>query len=561
MSKLTKKLLISYLIIVVIMAGLGYTAVSTLSSVNQNGRSMHDESVVPLSQIAEIAKYAENTRVQMVTSVNSENSAPTEVAEKNITHIRELFEAYGKMKMDDESKAKFNELQGNWTSFTDIVANNIQFVRNGQFDLANEGLAKGKIPFDKASDNLSELIELNKRVADHLISNNQKEYDQSRYTLLIIVLIAIILAIGIGLFAGKSIAQPVKKISERALQIAKGDLTGESVYVKNKDEIGDLANAFNDMNGSLRQLVTSVYRSSDELSAVSEEMAASSEQVTASVSEISISMNHVAETTDKGNQSVMDVTKVLLELSSLIQIAKGKATAALENSQTTFITANDGKDIVNESISKMELIRNRTIETEELIQRLDQYSLEIGHITKMITNIADQTNLLALNASIEAARAGEHGRGFAVVAEEVRKLAEQSNEGANQVSELVRKISGSTGEAVQAMQQNRVEVEQGVTIVASAGNALDRILTAVAETSKEVDGIKNVTDEEVASSEKIVSLINELSTGMENTTTKTEEVALATEETTAAIETVSSSAEEVSAMATELKNSVHIFKI
>lgn len=179
----------------------------------------------------------------------------------------------------------------------------------------------------------------------------------------------------------------------------------------------------------------------------------------------------------------------------------------------------------------------------------------------MITSIADQTNLLALNASIEAARAGDQGRGFAVVAEEVRKLAEQSNDGAHQVGELVRKISGSTGEAVKAMQQNRMEVEQGVGIVASAGHALDRILSAVSVTSKEVDGITDVTDEEVASSEKIVSLIDELSTVMENTTAKTEEVSIATEESNAAIETLSGSAEEVCAMAMELKTSVQIFKI
>ncbi|WP_057768043.1 methyl-accepting chemotaxis protein [Cytobacillus praedii] len=561
MSKLTKKLLLSYFIIVVMMAGLGVTAVSTLSSVNENGISMHEDSVVPLSQIAEIAKYSENTRVQMVTAGNTKDPALTTIAEENIAYISELISEYEKGSMKPIERKKFDEFQTNWTLFTDRVEKNISLIRNGEYEEANEGLKLGREPFSLASENLKELIVIKKQVAEDLVNQSEKEYTQSRITLLIIVLFAVVLAIGIGLFEGKMIAQPLKKISEIASKIANGDLTCEAIQIKNKDEIGDLARSFNEMNESLRKVVSTVYQSSKELSAFSEEMAASSEQVAASATEVSVSMNQVAENTEKGNQSVMDVTKVLLELSSLIQIAKRKASSALLNSKSTYETASEGKEIVNESIHKMETIKRRTIETEGLIQRLDQYSIEIGHITQMITNIADQTNLLALNASIEAARAGDQGRGFAVVAEEVRKLAEQSNDGAHQVGELVRKISGSTGEAVKAMQQNRMEVEQGVGIVASAGHALDRILSAVSVTSKEVDGITDVTDEEVASSEKIVSLIDELSTVMENTTAKTEEVSIATEESTAAIETLSGSAEEVCAMAMELKTSVQIFKI
>ncbi|WP_102274967.1 methyl-accepting chemotaxis protein [Cytobacillus massiliigabonensis] len=561
MSKLTMKLLFSYFIIVVIMAGLGITAVSTLSAVNDNGISMHEDTVVPLSQIAEIAKFSENTRVQMVTAGNTKDPDLTTIAEENIAYISELISEYKKGRMIPMEQKKFEEFQTNWTLFTDRVAKNISLIRAGKYEEANEGLKLGREPFTIASENLKELIKIKKQVAEDLIKQNEKEYVQSRLTLLIIVLFAVVLAIGIGLFEGKMIAQPVRKISERAYKIANGDLTGEAIQVKNKDEIGDLASSFNEMNESLRRVVSSVYQSSKELSAYSDEMAASSEQVAASATEVSVSMNQVAANTEKGNQSVMDVTKVLLELSSLIQIAKGKASSALLNSKATYETACEGKEIVNDSINKMEIIKTRTIETEDLIQRLDQYSIEIGHITQMITSIADQTNLLALNASIEAARAGDQGRGFAVVAEEVRKLAEQSNDGAHQVGELVRKISGSTGEAVQAMQQNRIEVEQGVKIVASAGSALDRILSAVSVTSKEVDGITDVTDEEVASSEKIVSLIDELSTVMENTTAKTEEVSIATEESSAAIETLSGSAEEVSAMAMELKTSVQIFKI
>lgn len=561
MAKLTKKLLLSYLIIVVIMGLLGVSAVTTLNSVNENSKSMYNDRVIPLGVIAEIAKYSENTRVQMVSSVNFKDAEATKAAEDNINTIMKLIKEAEGSSMTDEERAVFEQYQSNWNQFTQIVANNISLVRSGNFAAANEGLKKGGVPFSAAMEDLDQLIQINKDIAHDLLTESQKEFEQSRLFLLIVVIFSVVLAIVTGLVNGTIITRPILKVAEKAHQIAMGDLTGDDVVVKNKDEIGKLAESFNEMSKSLKGVVSTVMISSEELTSVSEEMAASTEEVTASAVEVSKSMNNVSENTEIGNQSVVGVSKVLLELSSLIQIAKGKATSALKTSETTLHAANDGKEIVNKSIKKMEMIRNRTVETEELIQKLDQYSQEIGHITQMITSIADQTNLLALNASIEAARAGEHGKGFAVVAEEVRKLAEQSNDGANQVADLVKKISGGTGEAVQAMHENKTAVDEGVKIVASAGYALDRILTDVNETLKEVGSITDVTDEEVASSEKIVSLIGELATVMENTAASTQEVASSTEETTAAMETVASSAEEVSAKAEELSSAVHIFKI
>lgn len=542
------------------MAGLGFWAILSLSAVNKNGEGLYHDRLIPLSLIAETAKFSENTRVQMLNSVIFKEDS-TKIAQENMEHIDKLITDYKHKSMSEEESEEFNHFVENWNKFVSQVEKNISFIQNNQFDEALAGIQIAREPFSNASEHLKQLLEIHKNQANDLLLENQQKYEQSRLILMIVIVFAIILAVGIGLFIGKVITRPVMAISERARQIAEGDLTGDEILVKNKDEIGELASSFNQMMTNLKSVVSSVHYSAEELTAVSEEMAASSEEVASSANEVSRAMNHVAENTEKGNQSVIDVTSVLLELSSLIQIAKGKASSALENSNTTFHTANEGKEIVNESINKMELIYNRTVKTEELIQRLDQYSQEIGHITQMITSIADQTNLLALNASIEAARAGEHGKGFAVVASEVRNLAEQSNDGARQVAELVRKISGSTTEAVQAMQQNRLEVEQGVQIVASAGHALDRILRDVSTTLKEVDGISNVTDEEVASSDKIVALINELATVMENTAANTEEVAASTEETTTAMETVSSSAEEVSAMAQELRSAVEVFKI
>nr|WP_269082433.1 HAMP domain-containing methyl-accepting chemotaxis protein [Aneurinibacillus tyrosinisolvens] len=357
------------------------------------------------------------------------------------------------------------------------------------------------------------------------------------------------------------ISSPIISIAERANRIAENDLTGDELKVRNKDEIGQMAQSFNQMTQNLHDIIAGVRRASDELAATSQQMAASTEEVTAGVTEVATSIQQVAIEADAGNHAVVDSSKVLLELSSLIQIARGKANSAANYSKVTLETAAEGKEIVNDTVDRMENIKEKTVETEHLIATLDGYSKEIGMITDTITQIATQTNLLALNAAIEAARAGEAGKGFAVVADEVRKLAEQSNQGAGQVAELVRKVSKSTTDAVMAMQQNRMEVEEGTEVVARAGQALQNILDAVDNTVKEVESIVEVTDEEVAESERIVQLIHSLASVVENTSENAQQVSAATQETSAAMQTIAASAEETSAMAIELQTIVERFKL
>ncbi|WP_373558563.1 methyl-accepting chemotaxis protein [Bacillus sp. FJAT-45350] len=315
------------------------------------------------------------------------------------------------------------------------------------------------------------------------------------------------------------------------------------------------------MTVNLRKIVTTVQRASDDMAATSQELAASSEQVTAGIDEISTNTQQVAADAEEGNQSTLDATTVLLELSSLIQIAKQKANSATDSSRVTLSAANEGTATVNDTIARMESIKLKTQETEDMIATLDKYSKEIGVITDTITQLADQTNLLALNAAIEAARAGEAGKGFAVVADEVRKLAEQSNRGASQVAELVSKVSQSTKNAVEVTQQSRLEVDEGVISVTSAGKALENILSAVDQTVKEIKEIEEVTDSEVATSERIIEVINRLASVIENTAANAEEVAAATEQSSASMQTVAASAEQSSALALELKETVESFRV
>jgi len=331
--------------------------------------------------------------------------------------------------------------------------------------------------------------------------------------------------------------------------------------VNGKDELGELTAAFNLMIKRQSEVVGAVHKAALELSAASEEMAASCEEVNATTQEVARNIQDVTKEAEQGNTAIIEASQALVQLSSLIQIAKSKAASAVQDSQTTLRAATDGQATVRETVARMAAINARTAETEQIISALNEYSDQIAVITDTITTIANQTNLLALNAAIEAARAGEAGRGFAVVAEEVRKLAEQSNQGASEVAALVQKVSASTSEAVAAMRQSHDEVAEGVRVVNRAGAALDEIVTAVNGTVGDINAVLGVTNEEVASSDKVVELINSLASTVESTAQHAEEVAASTEQTSAAMETVAASAEEASAMAGDLKTTVAVFKV
>ncbi|WP_018704472.1 methyl-accepting chemotaxis protein [Anaeromusa acidaminophila] len=377
---------------------------------------------------------------------------------------------------------------------------------------------------------------------------------------LLVTAVILLFSLALGIWYSRQLAAPVKELQRLMAEASKGNLTIRSSN-QAADEIGQLSQSFNTMIEGQMRIVKDVSTSAVELSAASEELAASSEQVSGAANSIANDIQQVASSMSDAAKTSMETSQVLVELSSLIQIAKDKAHSASDKSEITMATAKDGKDTINNAMQSMNTIHAKTIEAERVITLLNDYSQQIGSINETITSIAKQTNLLALNAAIEAARAGESGRGFAVVAEEVRKLAEQSNTEADNISHLITKITDNTQNAVFAMKQSLQEVETGVTAVTAAEQSLEHIMAAVIETVEDVDGIAKITNAEIASSDKIIQLIENVANDIESTERETQSVAAAIQEVTATVETIASTSEETSAMSQSLQNNIIVFQI
>ncbi|MBA9025952.1 methyl-accepting chemotaxis protein [Peribacillus huizhouensis] len=376
---------------------------------------------------------------------------------------------------------------------------------------------------------------------------------------LTVLIIAIIIGAVVVYFVVQSIIKPIKKLKESVITVSKGDLT-EQIEIKSNDEIGQLGDAFNDMQESLRTLIQKVELSSEQLAASAEELTANAEQTGVATEQVAVSIQEVASSTEKQTSGVDRNAESLNELTQgIANIAESSSNVAELSLQTTMQAEEGGKAVQNTK-EQMNSIHQSVTESNEMIQSLYERSQEISSILDVITEIADQTNLLSLNAAIESARAGEHGKGFAVVADEVKKLANQSQSSAKQISDLIQDIQMDTLDSVHKMALVTNDVRNGLTISDEAFEKFEVILNSMKEITPHMEEVSATAEQMSAGVQEVSSIANELAFLAKGNAATSEEVAASTEEQLASMEEISASARSLSQMAEELKELIAVFK-
>ena len=370
----------------------------------------------------------------------------------------------------------------------------------------------------------------------------------------------IIVALIIGIYVSKSLTNPIKTLKESMEKGEQGDLTAVA-HIKSKDELGELGTRFTNMLASVKNLVHTVKLSSNNVVSVPEDLTTKandvssiSEEIAKVMDELSLGIQNQAEETEKASQ-------ISVEFNENLSKVKDYSNKIAQESETMESSNIEAKNAVLELKSKNENTISGMSYIEDSINTLVKETKNIEQILSTILDISSQTNLLALNAAIEAARAGESGRGFAVVAEEVRKLAEQSGNSAENIREIITTIVDTTKVASGNMDNIKEDLQKQSSAVSLTETSFDKLNSAI---DNIVDKLSGMNDSiEIMTNNSIL-----LTTNIQNISAVSEQSSAATQEVNASImnqlndiQNVKNQANELYELARDLDVHIEKFKI
>ena len=558
-----------------IVAFVGYDGVQTAKGDLELIYNRYYNSMFYVARCRYNVRYAQvqSTLAPMVDDVNLYNSRKAKYDEA-IKTFEEMLANYEKnVSKDAPLVAELEPVKDDWAKFKAASGHLMQLsppadaATNHQAMAAHREMAmdyyeENVMPYAVSiSDKLANVQAGVRGRSDKAFNDSMKAIDDKNSSFFVAVGVVVIALVAISRTIASGITKPLANMVELFHHLKSGDFRRSDLIDPHRgDEFGVMSQAIRDMRETIANLLQKTSNSSEQLAASSEELTASAHQSAQASEQVAQSVTNSASAVVEQQQNVGEamesIDSAMVSIKNLGKTADNvSAHATKANNQAT-----TGGGAVHSAVQQIISVEKIVNDSAITVDKLGKRSQEIGQIVEAISGIAEQTNLLALNAAIEAARAGEHGRGFAVVSEEVRKLAEESQNAAQQIAALIGAIQSDTTAAVESMQKGTDAVRTGSESVQKLSETFDQIREAtdnVANEAKnmvqELEVVEQATEKIRSNSLKIEEKSNHVSGEMES-------VSAASQEQSASAEEIASASDELSRLAQDLQNSLQAFK-
>jgi len=373
-----------------------------------------------------------------------------------------------------------------------------------------------------------------------------------------------VIGLGAGMLLGSFVANHILKNIENLAAATKtiggGDLTKE-VSITTKDEIGELADSFNQMVFSLRDMIAQFRKSSDDIIEASKTLSSFAEKTNATTADVAKISQQISKGAETQSRLLENTFAVMKRMADSIQIVADKAEIAAGGARRVGETAKRGKESMENSREELERVFTR-IEATAALNRA--FSDKIGKITKfadIITGVSEQTNLLSFNAAIEATRAGELGKGFSVVADEIRRLAEKSKGFAEEITTLIDEIRKDNSRILASLDEQTQGVRTGRKAVETSIGGLVDIMEKILDMVDDAQEISSITQRQKNDAQSVTQNMANVSKLSEDHVSSTEETARIAAAQVESMNEIVSSTQNLSNVADRLKNVASRFKV
>ena len=558
------KILCLVVIMAVLLGLVGYTGYSYNVQSVDNSRTIYEEGLEPIVLLFDTLVHLRGQEgdiyALLLTTDENENKSlladierRRDLADSNIGNL-------AKVNLSASEKERMESMKALLQKFRQSVAGTLELAVANKNAEGYENFRKSGMPvFEEYQKELRLLIEDKRKNVRELNAANEEDAATAIRLIAGISLGAVLLAILLGLFIASLISKPLNRLRGGVESFATGDLT-VAFESDGKDEVGRMGAALEDMADKLRHSMKSIFDASKRLGENAEEFSALAEESNAGVEEARAGIDDIGSQMESLAAASQEINASVEEVAGGAQSSAQKSTDMANQVDMARSAGEDGMAAVGKVVDSIVRVSEDSGRTAGEVRSLGDRAREIQSFVAQIGGIADQTNLLALNAAIEAARAGEAGRGFAVVAEEVRKLAEESNEAAKKIADLAGIITKDLDKVVAASENNAKDSRESSGLARETQETIRRMMEALSAISGATQDLAAVSEEQAASSEEIATAVQNIASRVGSSSASSEMVRGQVAEVATSAERVAKGSVDLAGLSAELQKLVSFFR-